>query len=681
MDVEIRHFHFFCGLGGGAKGFNRGEARVGKMKAKFRCLGGIDVDRAAAKDFEKMAEAPCTVMDLFSRDQYRAFNGKEPPEGWVEATPADIRTAAQNEAPHIIFLSAPCKGFSGLLAEKMSRTAKYQALNELTLRGVWLMLEAWQMDPPELIVFENVPRIATRGRFLLDQIVGLMRQYGYMVAETTHDCGELGGLAQSRKRFLLVARHAEKVPPFLYEPQKKPLLGVGDVLEKLPMPGDPLAGPMHRLPSLQWKTWLRLAFVEAGNDWRSLERLRVADGVLADYSIIPESSWRDGSLGVLPWDEAAGTVTARAESTTGRFNVADPRVELHREGRGHLGVKDWDETVGTISADARPSKGGYAVADPRAPEGALQYRQYGVKRWDEVGATVTGQRSPGQGFFSVEDPRPADMTSYRCFRIVERSSNAGDVTDPRKADGRKGQGKYHVTKWDGPSRTVIGASTTGEGGFAVSDPRLNEKQRGHHLHVNDWEETTGAISSRGQVTTGKYAIADPRPDFVKQGRDVYITGGHYGVVPWDQPAYAVNGSCKHDNGYNSVADPRLLEGEPKIEMPAAEEQLVAVIRSLDGTWHRPFSTLELASLQGLIDPEEHLLLEGSSDTSWRERIGNAVPPPAAQAIASVMGRTLLLAWSGETFMLSSEPIWVRPIATALSVDQNRQFLNEKKSCD
>lgn len=36
-------------------------------------------------------------------------------------------------------------------------------------------------------------------------------------------------------------------------------------------------------------------------------------------------------------------------------------------------------------------------------------------------------------------------------------------------------------------------------------------------------------------------------------------------------------------------------------------------------------------------------------------------------IAEVMGTTLLLAWSGETFQLSAAPIWVRPVAAALSV--------------
>lgn len=63
------------------------------------------------------------------------------------------------------------------------------------------------------------------------------------------------------------------------------------------------------------------------------------------------------------------------------------------------------------------------------------------------------------------------------------------------------------------------------------------------------------------------------------------------------------------------------------------------------------------------------LLDGLSDSDWRERIGNAVPPAAAEAIAHVMGTTLLLAEQGETFMLSAMPIWVRPVAVGLSVAQ------------
>lgn len=71
------------------------------------------------------------------------------------------------------------------------------------------------------------------------------------------------------------------------------------------------------------------------------------------------------------------------------------------------------------------------------------------------------------------------------------------------------------------------------------------------------------------------------------------------------------------------------------------------------------------------DPEERFELDGLSDQARRERIGNEVPSDAAYAIAGVMGTTLLLAWSGETFMLSSQPMWVRDVAAALTVRGNQ----------
>ncbi len=590
--IDIRHFHMFAGLGGGAKGFNRGEARVGQLQARFRCIGGIDVDPAAMRDFERLAGVPGTVLDMFDREQYRAFHGQEPPADWREATPQDIQRVAGGERPHIVFLSAPCKGFSGLLSESKSKTDKYQALNRLTLRGVWLMLEAWADDPPELVLFENVPRLATRGRALLDRITAMLRAYGYATAETTHDCGELGGLAQSRKRFLLVARHIAKVPPLLYEPERRPLRAVGDVLGRMLLPGDLRAGPMHRVPALQWKTWVRLAFVQAGSDWRSLNRLAVADGVLRDYLIVPEM--HRGTLGVRPWDAPAGTLTGNARPATGAFSVADPRFE--QSARWHdgqaYGVRGWSETSGAIAGQQNPGQGTYAVADPRCP-GVLHNNAFRVVRWTGPAQAVTG----GTG------------------------AVGGCIADPRR-DG-PAFGKYAVTPWDQPAGTVISGSTTGQGAYAVADPRSG-------MHAE---------------------------------REAYQTGGHYGVVGWQQTAGAVSAAACHDNGRWSVADPRL---------PAATDQLVAVIQAEDGTWHRPFTTLELAALQSLVCPEEQLELDGLSDQAWRERIGNAVPSDAAQAIASEMGRTLLLAWSGETFQLSAAPVWVRQIAVGLSVAQGVQ---------
>lgn len=63
--VEIRHFHLFCGLGGGARGFNHGRASVGPLRARFRCLGGVDVSPAAIADFEQLSGVRGTVLDPF----------------------------------------------------------------------------------------------------------------------------------------------------------------------------------------------------------------------------------------------------------------------------------------------------------------------------------------------------------------------------------------------------------------------------------------------------------------------------------------------------------------------------------------------------------------------------------------------------------------------------------------
>lgn len=740
IQTEVRHAHLFCGIGGGAVGFNRGSARVGNTEARFVCVGGIDSDPAACRDFERKARAPATCRDLFSLDQYRDFHGRDPAPGWEEAGPDALHRAFRLR-PHIVFLSAPCKGFSGLLSETSSKTARYQALNGLTLRGVWLLLEAYKDDPVELLVFENVPRIATRGRWLLDQIVALLRAYGYAVAETTHDCGELGELGQSRKRFLLVARHQEKVPPFLYEPPKHRLLGVGDVLERLPMPLTGEGGAMHRMPALQWKTWVRLAFVRAGADWRSLNDLAVEGGFLKDFGIVPAGPWRSDVLGVMNWTDTAGTVTSRSGPTNGRFAVADPRAgELASKDRQAYGVGAWEDPAATVTSARSPGQGRFSVADPRFAQ-ERRKAAFGVRGWEEPAGVVQGESLPSNGSFAVADPRPPEPIrggKYRVTRMDEpagtviASSTTGNgafaVSDPR-VDGHPRSVQLGVREWSEPSGVVTGQMAAGQGpnsvadprlggkrfnttyrivrwdetapavagpggpggGLAVADPRATHGPNAHHnkMRVEPWTDPCHAVTGTDRVGSGALCVADPR---WRDGRDAYLSAGHYGVVPWTRPSRAVFGHGQHDNGFNSVADPRPdgknsstdescgINGlgaewtspreEPEkssILLPAPDERLVCVIFARDGTWHRPFTTLELAALQGLVDPEEQFELDGLSDAAWRERIGNCVPPPSATAIASVMGETLLLAWAGETFKLSAAPIWVRDVAVGLSV--------------
>jgi len=292
-----------------------------------------------------------------------------------------------------------------------------------------------------------------------------------------------------------------------------------------------------------------------------------------------------------------------------------------------------------VAGESLPSNGAFSVADPRAPRELGRYQPYGVVPWAAPSRTVTGEAAPGAGPYSVADPR---------------------------APGWGGRGKYRVTSMDEAAGAVIAASTTGQSAFAVADPRLNcdvEDRRGRRLNhvykVVRWDQGAGAVT--GATGNARPNVADPRPAAWREGRPSFEGGGHYGVLPWEEPSGAVVGHARHDKGRFSVADAR---------PPGPREKCAPLIVALDGTWHRPFTTLELAALQGfpvLPEDAEALVLEGRADSRWRERIGNSVPPPTAAAMASEMARTLLLASMGRTFELRSVPIWVRPLATALSV--------------
>lgn len=646
-DVVKNFFCMFGAVGSGAEGMAEAQVEVAGLEGRWQCLGSMDIDGPANAVFERRLGVRAVTRDLMDVEQYTAYNDHPPPPGWCEVMPADVRAAAQHQHPHAIILSAPCKGFSGLLSETKSKTAKYQALNRLTLRGVWLMLEAWADDPVEMILFENVPRLATRGRALLDRITAMLRAYGYVTAETTHDCGEIGELAQSRKRFLLVARFIAKVPNLLYEPMKRSLRAVGEVLSKMPLAGDMRAGVMHRLPSLQWKTWVRLAFVEAGSDWRSLNRLQVEDGNLRDYLLLPEMN--NGGYGVRRWDEPTGVVASESRPSNGAFSVADPRVEQSAGWNAgqHYGVHRMEDTTGAVTAQAWPNQGRFAVADPRMADN--DFHGYRVVRWDRAAGTITGARSPGGSLQSVADPRHTGAPKF---------SN-----------------EMRVGSWAEAAGAVTSAHGTGQ---CIADPRPDWNRRGNNLVVSAWNEPSRTVIAGGKgVQGGWLSIADPRSG-MDAARGAYLTGGHYGVVPWDGASGAVAAAACHDNGRWSVADPRTCTSSQTDVLPAADQKLVTRIISEDGTWHRPFTTLELAALQSFFDPEDprqvhaftaDFTADVKSDSMHREWIGNAIPKKTAREIGVEILRTLLLADAGETFALSAAPIWVQPVAIAISLAQ------------
>ena len=646
-----------CGSGLGAKGFV--DARpiyidpvLGiELRARFETAWGVDVDRNALVAFEALARGPGFCLDLFDRAAFTAFHGREPGPGWSELTAEDFRLVLGPEAPDVIFSSPPCVGMSRLLSAAKASSAKYRAVNGLVVRALRLTLDAWADRPPKVILLENVPGLEEgRGEGLLGEIVALLTERGYSTGYGSRCLGEIGNLAQRRRRFTLVARHRAQVPSHLFQPPPRGLRGVGDVLGPLPLPGDPAAGPMHQLGKHTFQTWIRLALIPPGKDWRALRDLNVDGGHLRDYAI-ECGPWRAGTLGVTPWEEPAGTITGETSPTNGPFSVADPIVARTGD-YGSLGVQPWGQPMGTITGTCEPGSGRYSVADPRPGDAGWHHTAYRVAEWDGQAGAVTAQARPSCGCGAIQDPRP----------------NWGNrFTDI-----------YRIVPWSAPAGVLTCTPFPTEGGTSIADPRIFA---GHNnkLRVVGFEETAQAITAGAAPSAGLQAIAYPGAAWMdSKAREGWIGTGPFGVQSWAAPAGAVTASGDVQNSAAAVADPRMTDPSPapglRQSLPKADERGVFLILSPRGAWHRPITALEAGVLQGLdpgdlgCGPASRMVFAGASSTAWRKEIGNGVPVAAALAIAEVVGRCLLAAEAGVAWELSTTPIWARSLASALSID-------------
>jgi site-specific DNA-cytosine methylase len=390
--------------------------------------------------------------------------------------PADLRRFFGPRAPDLIMMSPPCKGFSALLPAKRASEPHYQRLNALMERALFLIVSAWDTPSP-LVFVENVPRIQSRGRETLRRCVAIGESHGYAIAQGTHDCGELGGLAQHRRRWFMLWRHRAQLGQVVYEPAKLRVRACGEVLGPMPMPGDVAAGgPMHAVPGLSWKNWVRLALIPAGGDWRDLP------GVLADGEQRREHFRR---APVTPWEQPAETVTGPGGSQAA--NVADPRIvgalglrDSPTRHRNKYTVSGWDASAPTVIGASRPGSGAPSVADPRWGAGRL-----GVTAWTDPTGTVAG------------DPRP------------------------------HWQHKAGVTPWSEPAPTVTGRAKIHAGAFQVADPRVQQwlsrdevrdwlafgtEMRAGLYGVLSWQEAADTITGSLSIDTGRAAVADPRID-------------------------------------------------------------------------------------------------------------------------------------------------------------------------
>lgn len=591
----------FSGIGGGA---------IGLQRAGFRLVGAIDYEEAICADYEYLTGSPCTVGDLATME-------------------VDAFRACFSERPDLLLTSSPCTGFSSCLPAKMAKQDKYLKFNSLSVRGIFLMLEAFEDDPIPVVLLENVPRIMSAGAEHLRQIVALLHAYGYEVAQTTHDCGELGGLAQHRRRFLMIARHRGTVETPIYVPPVKRVRGVGEVIYQLPIPTGEVgpAGPMHVLNSASPLNLLRLAAILAGGDWRTLPK---------SIALKERAARQNGQYGVNDPQEGAHTVIATATYAATWASVADERVDgnvnpqLRCSPRGTVyGVVGDDSASGTVLAAARPDNGAFSVADARVS----------VVRVDEINPRI--KRPRREGSLGVKGADDAATAIIGACSIQNHPSSVADERVKTELGYSPRKGAMGVLGDEEPSTTIIGESRSNKGAN-VADVRIKssgDTHAGKYGVIRD-DEASGAIIGASSLTTARSSFADARLDA--------ITPTHHLV--------------REEDGSLTLVGPPLdlsERGRPVNDV---------VILSPDGTWHRPMTTLELLALQGfpLEVNGEPVSLGGNSQKEHRKRIGNAIPPPTAEAIGRAALSTLAAVVGGYA-LVCMEPIWVTP-QVSMSLD-------------
>lgn len=615
----------FCGSGGLSIGYDR---------AGFDTTG-IDYDPRACEDHRNV--------------------GKTIQADILAMGPGDLQ-ALYPECPDVYGSSSPCIGFSGCLPEATSKTAKYQGFNSLALHGIQLGLEAWKgaktgRKVPGLIILENVPRIQSRGKDLLRHMIGLLHAEGYAVEMSTHCCGELGkGVAQKRRRFLMVARHMPTVMDFLRKPPQYKPLAIKEVLWQLPVPR-PGGKGSHSLPALAALNHLRLACIPAGGDWRDLpSEVLLYPCESGELEAVTGIRWEHcagrhaGKLGVLDWSLPARTIIGKARVCNTWNAVADPRVgwnpDLHGGRPDSYGVADPDAPSPTVRGKALIQNSKSSIPDPR------------------VGVDLPARKKRQNGGFGVES---SGQPAHAVIAEGTVRNTRASVADPRLTCKPR-KGAYGVTGADEASATIVGHHAHDNGPASVADPRLDHAPRRGSHGVLAADQPADTIRGLHTVRQAPGSVQDPRLAKTAKAKHVALQV-RYDERGWPVPTHEL---VRLDDG-------RLVLYGPAIDFASKRPRTDIVIRSVDGTNHRPMTDDELKLLQGF--PLDFVFCGPSScsktkagelpRTGRRKRIGNAVPPPTAEAIARECMATLVASAHGG-FRLASGLVWVSPEAAGLA---------------
>ena len=290
----------FCGAGG---------LTLGLKRAGFKVVAGVEINPEIAKTYK--TNHPKTK--LLIRD-VRETTGKE------------ILESVGLKEIDLVAGCPPCQGFTTLTTKYHRKDPR----NDLVLEMARLIEETM----PKMVMMENVPGLANRGKPLLDEFVKRLESLGYLVNKGILQMADYG-VPQMRRRLVLLAGKGFEIP--LPRPTHcrtgdgknglKPWLTLADVIKNMPQPltfslskkfGGPKKFNWHVVGDLKEISIKRLKTLNPGDDRKSLPKeLRPKCHVDSDRGF-------QNVYGRLSWEQTPPTITSGFTKTCmGRFGHPD----------------------------------------------------------------------------------------------------------------------------------------------------------------------------------------------------------------------------------------------------------------------------------------------------------------------------------------------------------------------
>lgn len=297
---KLTAIDLFCGAG---------ALSIGLKQAGFDVVAGVEI----CPEISKTYQANHKQTKLFTKD-IRMIKGK------------DLLESSGVKKVSLIAGCPPCQGFSSL-------TQKYKRpdpRNELALEMARIIEEI----KPEMVMMENVPGLATKGKSILDAFVSRIEALGYIVNMGVLQLADYG-IPQRRRRFVLLAGKGFAIPLPLRtrcfngdnKKKLKPWLTLSNAIKDMKQPvtlsmaikkGGPVKFKWHVVRDLEEISLKRIRSLKPGGSSRNVpKRLRPKchANVIRGFQNV---------YGRLTWDQIAPTMTSGCTTPCmGRFTHPD----------------------------------------------------------------------------------------------------------------------------------------------------------------------------------------------------------------------------------------------------------------------------------------------------------------------------------------------------------------------